>query len=37
MARSKSKHRRVQNQIKAKWKRQLKRKAAKAAETAEKK
>lgn len=32
MARSKSKHRRVQNKIKAKWKRQFKRKAAKAAE-----
>jgi hypothetical protein len=28
MARSKSKHRRVQNQIKQKWKRQAKRKAA---------
>ncbi|HEY0095894.1 MAG TPA: aminopeptidase [Archangium sp.] len=37
MARSKSKHRRVQRQIKAKWKRQFKRKAAAAKAEAAKK
>jgi len=37
MARSKSKHRRVQHQIKQKWKRQLKRKAAAAKAAGEKK
>ena len=36
MARSKSKHRRVQHQIRQKWKRQAKRKAAKAAESEKK-
>jgi hypothetical protein len=37
MARSKSKHRRVQNTIRQKWKRQFKRKAAAAKEAAAKK
>ncbi len=36
MARSKSKHRRVQNKIRQKWKRQLDRKKAAAKETAKK-
>jgi hypothetical protein len=37
MARSKSKHRRVQNQIRQKWKRQADRKKAAKKEAAEKK
>jgi hypothetical protein len=36
MARSKSKHRRVRHSIRQKWKRQVKRKAAKAAESEKK-